>query len=396
MTALLHESISALEAIDPAALSDGQLHELVIELQAADARLAAVRGGLLSAWDGRRLWADDGSKAGWGRLARECRLSSRSAKREMVRARKLATMPAAALALAAGTLSVDDADLLRGANQPAIVKVFARDEQVLIGEVRKLRYNDARKAVDYWIDMAYDELGLDRPYRSRDGRYLKVVRTLDGTVDVRGRLDALAGTEVMTELHRIEQQLFEQDWADARANHGPDALPEHLPRTFGQRQADALQTMARNSAGYRDGIHRLPRPLITIHAGQGTFNRLCELADGTVIAPAQAVPYLCEGDIERIVFDSPSRVIDVGVRERFFTGALRRAIQARDRHCQHPSGCDIPAEDCDIDHIIEHAKGGLTTQRNGRCACRTHNLQRNNQPEHFDPDARPPPDDDTS
>ncbi|MEY2403382.1 MAG: hypothetical protein QOD38_933, partial [Acidimicrobiaceae bacterium] len=72
MTALLQESISALEAIDPSALSDVQLHELMIELQAADARFAAVRAALLSAWEARRLWADDGSKAGWSRLAREC------------------------------------------------------------------------------------------------------------------------------------------------------------------------------------------------------------------------------------------------------------------------------------------------------------------------------------
>jgi hypothetical protein len=137
--------------------------------------------------------------------------------------------------------------------------------------------------------------------------------------------------------------------------------------------------------------------LITIHAGLGTFTKMCELSDGTVIAPGQVVPYLCEGDIERIVFDGPSRVIDVGVRERFFTGALRRAIQVRDRHCQHASGCYIPAEDCQVDHKIRYTDGGLT-QDNGRCYCNTHNLQRESHPE-LDPDqpqARPPPDDDSS
>jgi hypothetical protein len=397
MTALLHESICALETIDPAALPDGQLHALVIELQTADARLAAVRAAMLSAWDGRQLWADDGSKAGWGRLARESGVSKATAKREMARARALAAMPATRSALAAGTVSVDQADLLRWAHQPAIATVFARHEQFLIGEIRKLRFDDARKAVDYWIDAAYDEVGLDRPYRSPEGRHLKVVRTFDGTVDVRGRLDPLAGTEVLTELHRIEQHLFETDWSEARAKHGPDAVPKHLPRTFTQRNADALQIMARNSAAYRDGIYRQPRPLITIHVGHGAFTKMCELSDGTVIAPAQVVPYLCEGDIERIVFDGPSRVIDVGVRERFFTGALRRAIQVRDRHCQHESGCDIPADDCHVDHKIEYANGGLTTQDNGRCYCKTHNLARNNEPrERGEPEARPPPDDDTS
>src|SRR5205807_3336075 len=88
------------------------------------------------------------------------------------------------------------------------------------------------------------------------------------------------------------------------------------------------------------------RPLITVLAGYGAFSRTCELADGTVISPADVVPLLGDADIERIVFDGPSRVIDVGVRERFFTGALRRAIEVRDRHCTHASGCDVPAEHC--------------------------------------------------
>jgi hypothetical protein len=162
--------------------------------------------------------------------------------------------------------------------------------------------------------------------------------------------------------------------------------------------ADAMQIMARQSAAYREGVHRLPRPLITIHTGEGTFSKMCELSDGTVIAPGQVVPYLCEGDIERIIFDSPSRVIDVGVRERFFTGALRRAIQVRDRHCQHASGCDVPAEDCQVDHKVRYTDGGPTTQDNGRCYCATHNRDRENHPEHDhnQPEERPPPDDDIS
>jgi hypothetical protein len=199
----------------------------------------------------------------------------------------------------------------------------------------------------------------------------------------------------MEELHRIEQQLFEADWKTARDEHGADAPPKHLPRTACQRMVDALQVMARQSAAYREGTHRQPAPLITIHVGYGTFTRMCELSDGTVITPGEAVPYLLEGDIERIVFSGPSRVLDVGQRERFFTGALRRAIEVRDRRCTHPSGCNVTAEHCHMDHIIRYADGGPTTQENGRCQCRTHNIQRENHPE-LDPDQRPPPRDDTS
>ena len=88
------------------------------------------------------------------------------------------------------------------------------------------------------------------------------------------------------------------------------------------------------------------------------------------------------------MFDGPSRVIDVGVRERFFTGALRRAIEVRDRHCQHRSGCDVPPDRCHIDHIVPYAESGLTVRCNGRCYCPVHNRQRVGEG-----GARPPPDD---
>ncbi len=70
--------------------------------------------------------------------------------------------------------------------------------------------------------------------------------------------------------------------------------------------------------------------------------------------------------MERL-FDSPSRVIDVGVQRRLFTGATRRAVELRDQECFHPY-CDRVAADCDIDHVPPWAAGGPTTQANGRVA----------------------------
>ena len=48
------------------------------------------------------------------------------------------------------------------------------------------------------------------------------------------------------------------------------------------------------------------------------------------------------------------------------SGALRRAIQVRDRHCQHPSGCDEPADRCDVDHTVPVSQNGRTDQFGGR------------------------------
>jgi hypothetical protein len=106
---------------------------------------------------------------------------------------------------------------------------------------------------------------------------------------------------------------------------------------------------------------------------------MCELANGTVLTPHSLVPWLDEAYIERIVFDGPSRVIDVGVERRLYHGATRRAVEVAWRECFEDT-CETPAQDCEIDHIEPWSHGGPTTQDNGRPACGFHNRQRHRRP----------------
>jgi hypothetical protein len=104
--------------------------------------------------------------------------------------------------------------------------------------------------------------------------------------------------------------------------------------------------------------------------------RLCELArSGSPVSPGTLVPWLREADVERVVFDGEDRVLGVGARRRFFSGADRRAVEVRDRECASPM-CDVPAEDCEVDHVVPFAEGGPTVPDNGRLACGFHNRLR--------------------
>jgi len=47
----------------------------------------------------------------------------------------------------------------------------------------------------------------------------------------------------------------------------------------------------------------------------------------------------------------------------------------RDRRCYHRF-CDLPAEACQVDHIIPWSHDGPATQANGRLACDYHNRNR--------------------
>ncbi len=137
--------------------------------------------------------------------------------------------------------------------------------------------------------------------------------------------------------------------------------------------------MARR-AGTAPADGRRPQPLFTVVVGYETLHgRICQLADATVVSPGSLVPWLDQAWLERVVFDPASRVIDVGVARRLFTGATRRAVQVRDQECFHPL-CDEPAEFCQIDHVEPWSAGGDTVAANGRPACAYHNRQRHRRP----------------
>ncbi|MGH9178223.1 MAG: HNH endonuclease signature motif containing protein [Acidimicrobiales bacterium] len=129
-------------------------------------------------------------------------------------------------------------------------------------------------------------------------------------------------------------------------------------------------------AGTAPADGKRPEPLFSVLVDYPTLaGRVCELANGTVITPGALVPWLDRAWVERIVFGSPSRVIDVGEARRLFRGATRRAVEVRDRQCYHPY-CEEPVEHCQADHIEPWSQGGPTTQANGRLACGFHNRLR--------------------
>ncbi|CAN5671128.1 hypothetical protein BH18ACT3_BH18ACT3_05430 [soil metagenome] len=381
----LDRIVNELLDIEIDVLVDEQLQELLVSTYRTATRLAAVRAKLVSAWDGRGVWASNGARTPAVRLGNDCRLSGESAKAELRRARSCARCRIPSPRSPTARSRTDHVDLLGRANYGPGQACFADSEKMLVDQCTRLRFDQVERVVAYWRQHA-DAVGADADAdRLVEQRRLSAARTYDGSVYVRALLDPIDGSIFLTELTRLERQLYDTEQSAGE-----------LVRTPGQRRADALVEMATRSASTPAGAQR-PRPLYTVLVGYETFaGRICQLDDNTVIAPGQLLGGLSAADVERVVFDNPDRVIGVSARRRF-TGALRRAVQVRDRHCQHPSGCDIPAPACDIDHIIPRSRHGPTSQTNGRLLCPTHNRHPdkrnpNGQPTIGEHHERPPPD----
>jgi hypothetical protein len=344
-------------------------------LEAATTRVVGVA-------DANRAVEADGAQSMARWIAWKCRVPSAQARRVARNARALRHLPRIADAFATGMVSGDHVRLLAQA-AAAHRDAFERDTEVLLDHAARLSYRRFAQTMTYWRYLNAPD-ATEAAARKRDStRRAHCSQTFQGQVALNALLPPVGGALFANELARLEQQLFDADVRDAKARLGRSPLPGELGRTAEQRRCDALIEMARRSAA-RPANTRPARPLFTVLLGCDTFKHLCELADGTVLTPGQLLPFLTEADIERIIFDGPSRVIDVGTR-RLFKDAARRALEVRDRTCWHPS-CDVPADQCQADHIEPYEHGGPTIQTNGRLGCKFHHRQ-SHKPN------RPPPDD---
>lgn len=355
-----------------------ELTDHIVELRKQIDLLQAAEAVALQKWDANKVWTDDGSKSAGHRFSRESWSSIAACKRRVHRAKRLASMPLTSEAFNSGQVSADRVDQLVMLNQSDVEELFARDEHVLIEQARTLDWPRFIKACNYWRVMAdeFRKKGLNE--KGQELRSLFVSRTLDGAVDIRGLLDPINGEIFFNSLSKIEDEFFHADWKEAQQRLGDDIKISDLLRTPAQRRADALVEMALRAHSYKPG-DRKPEPLLSIMVGESTFSKICETASGTVLSNGQLIPLLDTTRIERIVFDGPSRVMDVG-ETRSFRGALSRAIRVRDGSCQDSSVCDVPAAQCELDHDEAWSLGGKTIEANGKCLCGFHNRKKGAKP----------------
>ncbi|MBC7441419.1 MAG: HNH endonuclease, partial [Ramlibacter sp.] len=80
---------------------------------------------------------------------------------------------------------------------------------------------------------------------------------------------------------------------------------------------------------------------------------------------------ICAGGYRKIAFGANGEVLHLGVRQRFFNRAQRRAIAARDGGCIIP-GCTVSAAWAEVHHVIPWAQHGPTDISNGVLLCWLH------------------------
>ena len=380
------EVLARRRALDLLVLDDDALREYVVESDRQLSQWTADHARAVAAADARRVWAVQGDRSCDAWLARK-RHKPKQATGAMRRLGKaLQRMPLVDAALADGRIAVEHARELARCFRFAPAE-FAVWEPDAIEHAVERSWPDFIRICAHWRNVVNPDGAEDRAAKNYEDRNLFTHKRYDGVVSLHGQLDALGGEVFLRALGRIEDELWQQDWAAAKAIGGDNTTAADVTRTPAQRRADALRIMAERSMA-TPADAQMPVPSVVVYVDYETATgALCELSDGTPITPRQAVSFfgpVDEFDFERIVFGPGNRIIELSKRTRFFSGGLQRGIQLRDRQCT-TGGCDVPAAFCQIDHEIEYSKGGETTQENGRARCNPHNPFRR-------PPSEPPPD----
>lgn len=328
------------------------------------------------------------SVAAW--LQHHLHLRRAAAQRIARLARFVTGFPRFEAALAAGRINLDHLEVLAGAHDPRFDDAWREADGLLADAAVRCRFEDFARHVRSFADQLAPDEADDRFERQLADRRLTKAQTMDGVGVLHADLDPFSFATVSAEIDRLERQLFDQDWAAATARLGRDPEVGELDRTTAQRRHDALVAMAERSRTLA-GRHVSARPTVVVHTDQATLEAaatrwlgvdgppapapgtgLCELDDGTPVAPAAALYAALVGEIRRIVFDPDNdEILHYGRGRRLFADPQNDAVKAKFRRCCFLGGCD--ATHTQTDHIVEWQDLGLTDIGNAQRLDETHN-----------------------
>ncbi len=278
--------------------------------------------------------------------------------------------PATGDALADGRLSAANAETL-ALFATRRRKTFVGDEDVILEHAPKLSPDAFGVMMRKWREYADDLEAKDETSKAFEERFFRLTDTLDGA-KVDGFLDPEAAALIRAALDAIDR---------------PDPTNGLVkPRSLGQRYADALvdlakESLARTERGGRfvpniDGVLDVNR--VAGHEPVDIFGdpgvpRCGDAIGRRPVSPEMIERLLCDCNIGRVIMRGESEVLDVGRRSRRVTRAQWRALRRRDTTCRFP-GCDRPAKWTDAHHMKPWIDGGRTDLENLVLLCRYHHV----------------------
>jgi Domain of unknown function (DUF222) len=332
-----------------------ELASSIRSLRASIDRLEGVCALWVAEADRSQLWKHAGAPSLTAWLANQCRQSHGRGKSQAKLAEAMAGSSKVADAVVSGRMSSENASALT----PVLgTEAFEREGDKLLADAETASPVELRRKVEEFQAAQEPDSETARAERLYRRRYLNLTPTGDGMTKLDGLLDPESGRVVRNALAHL-----------ARAER-----TDGTGRTPGQRRADALVDLC---DAYSKGT-------VTGGRERPTVNVACSLENledragrartttGETLSAEALRRIMCDANVNRVVLNAESKIIDFGRAKRLINDNLYQALVVRDQGCRGPD-CDRPPEWCDGHHIVHYGDGeGETKQQNVALLCRYH------------------------
>jgi len=227
-----------------------------------------------------------------------------------------------------------------------------------------------------------------REKRQRELRYLRITPLPDGMSRLAGLLDPESAAILVT---AVDSATSPRRGGPRFVDPADKAAAVALladSRTNAQLALDALidlvDVATRSSASKKLGARRPAvrvlvtqrdldkRSMATTPSGENHGMGHLE-GSGSAVSLATVDRHACDGGLQPILFDDDGQALNLGRTQRLHNSQQRIAIAARDGGCIGPD-CDRPPSWCEVHHINEFSRGGMTDLADGVLLCRHHHL----------------------
>jgi hypothetical protein len=373
----------------------------------ADLEIATVAAVV----DSRQLFQEHAQSSIKAYLKQQLNCSGPDALRIKRRARLFNQYPEIADVFGDSRIAVGQVDAMASAQQhPRAGGQFGEFAEIFIEQAERLEYDDFADVVKHFVVQA-DQDGAFADQKFHEDQRTASVRVDDGAIRVHASGgDPLRSVEMKEIFERAVETEAHKDFETRRGEHGDDALAHPMPRSGDQRRFDAIYAIFMASV-VAPANGKRPQPLVNIVIDPTTSlevlakyglidltdsdpadndltdsdptdvakvdpaSRRCATSTGVAVHPHVALQAMFAGSVRRVMVDAHDVVINMGRKQRLFTGKARQAAQLLAVRCGF-RGCDVAAEFCDVDHVAPWVGGGETDQANSLPLCGSHDRRK--------------------